>query len=440
MLTLLHLSDIHFSKKDDASQFDLNRQIRDALLTDVTSNFCGHPYDGLIVSGDIAASGKKEEYDAAKKWLSEVYSRTGLSMKVTYTIPGNHDVDRSHVGPTFPLWASHADIRRNNNPSHWHGAIETQIKKDPAQLLLNPLRTYNDFAQGCECQTTKDDLAWCHDFPKSLPLGHSLRLRGLNSALISDAEDAPGNLLVSQFQTSTFENTPGKINLTICHHPPDWLMDKQTVRIALRAFSQINLFGHEHSARVETGPTSINLFAGAMCPPRSEPLGWLPTYHVLLIDIEGEAKQPILKVKVFTRELHNYHFDRGRGEGHSDITEFSLNLPPFMFDEIGPDDLQSTDLPQASESTVEQYMKPTTASEDHHRDLVVNFFSLPTPKRYKVVSDVGLIRDGDDSLDPQTMWAEIFKRSEVELKMADLWDAIASNSTPMIQEKNPFRS
>ncbi|MBI2540118.1 MAG: metallophosphoesterase, partial [Deltaproteobacteria bacterium] len=147
MLTFIHLSDIHFSSGDDGSQFDLNQQIRNRLLADLATRPAdGAGCDALLITGDIAYSGKKEEYEIAKQFLGEVYSRTGLSMKETYVVPGNHDVDHAHVQPTFPLWASHTEIRQHASSAHWRDTIQTQLKKDPAQLLLKPLHAYNDFA------------------------------------------------------------------------------------------------------------------------------------------------------------------------------------------------------------------------------------------------------------------------------------------------------
>src|SRR5438445_8597490 len=165
MLTFIHLSDIHFSSGDDRSQFDLNQQIRKSLLDDLARRPAdGVAYDALLITGDIAYSDKKEEYEMAKQFLQEVYSQTRLSMKATYVVPGNHDVDRAHVLPTFPLWASHTEIRQHASSAHWRDTIQTQLKRDPAQLLLKPLHAYNDFAQGCACQTTAEEIAWSHYF------------------------------------------------------------------------------------------------------------------------------------------------------------------------------------------------------------------------------------------------------------------------------------
>src|SRR5438132_1141446 len=107
MLTLVHLSDIHFSPRDDLSQLDINQQIRRALIEDIEQKPAdGAAYDALLITGDIAFSGVTDDFKKAQQWLDEVFKRTGLSPAQTSVIPGNHDVDRSYVLPEFPLWDS----------------------------------------------------------------------------------------------------------------------------------------------------------------------------------------------------------------------------------------------------------------------------------------------------------------------------------------------
>jgi hypothetical protein len=54
MITFVHLSDIHFSPRDDLSQFDLDQQIRRALLEDLALKPAdGADYDGLVIHQNI---------------------------------------------------------------------------------------------------------------------------------------------------------------------------------------------------------------------------------------------------------------------------------------------------------------------------------------------------------------------------------------------------
>ncbi len=442
MLTFLHLSDIHFSRRNDASQFDLDQQIRRALIDDLGVRPEGCPqYDALLITGDIAYSGKKDEYDVAKKFLEEVYAKTDLSMKETYVVPGNHDVDRDHVQPKFPLWDSHEAIRRNANPVHWRDAIQTQLQKDPSKLLLAPFHAYNDFAQGCECETTASDLAWSHLFEPALEFDFRVRLRGLNSALISDAADAPTKLLVSAFQTAKLCDTLGEVNLVMSHHPPEWLMDKAELRETLRRFAPIVLFGHEHSVRLQADDKQMQLFAGALQPER-DAANWTPTYHIVQLAIEGTREQPQLLVRVHTRELHNFRFRGWRNEDDELVCERRFNVTPLDRDRANmataPNAIASITLsPAATMPSAETQTR--MRSTDGKRDLRVHFFQLPTPRRYEAAFTAGLLRDGDDSLDPQVMWAEVFRRADEEKKLEEFWEAVAAHTPVMKKNSNPFK-
>ena len=66
-LVFIHLSDIHFTMASDG-QFDVDADLRLALEYDVAHirpDLPG-PVAAVVVSGDIAFSGRDEEYKAAK--------------------------------------------------------------------------------------------------------------------------------------------------------------------------------------------------------------------------------------------------------------------------------------------------------------------------------------------------------------------------------------
>ena len=82
---LLHLSDLHFASKDQAtvsySQLaaDLRQQAVERL-------------DAMVVSGDLVNRADANEYDAARLFLEHVMSGFGLSARQVTLVPGNHDV------------------------------------------------------------------------------------------------------------------------------------------------------------------------------------------------------------------------------------------------------------------------------------------------------------------------------------------------------------
>ena len=75
----VHVSDIHFGQeKDDRVQIhgDVKQQlILDAK--DIVSKIAGGTAHGILVTGDIAQTGVKAEYDEAAKWLDELAASIG---------------------------------------------------------------------------------------------------------------------------------------------------------------------------------------------------------------------------------------------------------------------------------------------------------------------------------------------------------------------------
>jgi hypothetical protein len=447
MITLLHLSDIHFSPRDDLSQFDVDQQVRRALLEDLEIRPAdGAGYDGLLITGDIAFHGKLEQYKRAQGWLDEVFDRAGVSPANTYMVPGNHDVDRDYVQPEFPLWDSHVRLRDTADPVVWRDVLSKQLQKDPLHTMLAPLTGYNNFAQGYDCRTVPDQLAWQRILEKTLDDGRYIRLHGLNSALLSDKADAPGKLLVTDFQTSHFAHDPRFVDVVMCHHPPDWLMDKAAIRNVLRTFAPVALFGHEHSTRVVPDAKQVQLFAGAVQPSRRDPGDWLPTYHIVQLAVVAGNGQSELLIRIHTREFYttkSYKFLARNNEDGKPIEEYRLKLPgwkPVATSKIPVASSPNSELSSTAVSAMpftEPFMPATTDAAKH--DLLVHFFRLVTPDRYAAANEAGLLRDGDDALQPQAMWAEVFRRATDEPDgLAKFWTAVASRTPTLKDVANPF--
>ena len=87
---IIHLSDIHFSSKEDPL---IKRG--ESLFRAIKDNFLNCSFVYIVVSGDIANTGKDPEYEVALDFFSEFKER--LEKKYSSTkfrfvyIPGNHD-------------------------------------------------------------------------------------------------------------------------------------------------------------------------------------------------------------------------------------------------------------------------------------------------------------------------------------------------------------
>ena len=87
----LHISDFHLRPADQWSQ--------DVVLESMCENIKHQHYDGtefdfVLVTGDIAFSGKAEEYLMAENFFNDLQSASGVPVHRIFCVPGNHDVDR----------------------------------------------------------------------------------------------------------------------------------------------------------------------------------------------------------------------------------------------------------------------------------------------------------------------------------------------------------
>lgn len=184
----------------------------------------------------------------------------------------NHDVDRKVAGGVITKML-HQNIRGIDGPTIDLKLSEFFSDAQSASALLAPLAEYNAFAQRYGCAVTAGNPYWQRDI--ALSCGTTIRLRGLCSAYVSNAEDDKGKMILGTAYASVQRND-GVLHLTLCHHPPEWLRDQDPVEDHLSSKVHIQLFGHKHAQRVSLINHKVRLVAGAMHPDRREP-AWIST-------------------------------------------------------------------------------------------------------------------------------------------------------------------
>ena len=245
-ITWLHLSDWH------QQGGDFNRQVVcDALIADIreleqiSSDL--EKIDFIIFSGDVAFSGRKEEYQAAKKNLFEpLLEATGLSPERLFIVPGNHDLDRNHLELLPKSLETHFDSESQVN--EWL----TDIKRRDA--LLIPFRTYREFVTQFTGQEQPD-----YASIRTLEIdGKRVALLGINSALMSSRLkdksgriDDYGHLIVGepQIHDALHEIENDDLRIAVLHHPFEWLaqFDRDIIERLLRENCHFILWSHLHS-------------------------------------------------------------------------------------------------------------------------------------------------------------------------------------------------
>lgn len=438
-INFIHLSDIHFDSRD-ADHLELNSDIRGQLQNDIRSVRSQlSAVDGILIGGDIAFAGQKDEYERAAEWLKTICGLAGCSEEAVWCVPGNHDVDRTHYIKSQTVKDHHTNLRPAH-PDEVDKRITTYLRDELAvSSFFKKIEHYNDFAARFSCQSLPDPLAWSHDF--TLNDGSTLRLFGLNSTLASDPTDDMGTRrLVLGTKQSRPPEVYGVTNLVMCHHPPDWLIDGDAAHAGLNARAPVQLFGHKHAQRLEVINNSLRIASGAVHPSRDE-AGWIPRYNWLSVHVEMRGATRMLAVTVYPRVWSDQHakfkpdYDSCDGADHVD---FLLSLPAWT-----AEDLTATVNPVSVSSAVAAHGDQVLTSElteervpssvegdgsqaDAVRVLVYRYLELPHTTRLKIAQDLELYQDTDEGLRDFELFERVFQRSAAAGKQAILWNAIAT--------------
>lgn len=442
MLTFLHLSDLHITTEDAGSQFDRDLKIRQALLDDLGIE--GRTaFDAILVTGDIAYHGSADEYARAKLWFEEVRTKTKSDPEALFVVPGNHDVNQKVVYKASSLWDLHQALRDPKMSLEDRLASLEGKLKDPTLDFLAALKEYSAFAQEYGCPTSCKDLAWVQFLSegKALEDGSAVRFHGLNSALLSDGADTKANLLLGAFQFKHFCSDPRYVNVVLCHHPQNWLIDDNESNDFFRNQAHVLLSGHEHDARCYNEGGCLRVRAGAI-HPNSREAWWEPCYHVLKLSVET-MNQRELCVRVETRVWRNKdkcfaRYVQGNGlDFHEDRIPLRAWSPPVASTQ--PSTAVSIHAVPLSPVINATSMTPDAVTAAR-RKLIVHFFRVGTISRFQAAINAGVWEEGDDAFDGQERWARVFARAENRGKLDSLWEAIAAEDQTLTGQSNPFKT
>lgn len=408
-LTFVHLSDIHFVKDfSDISKYDLDKGLRHGVLKSL-QQACPElgEFDGILISGDIAYAGKVDEYTRAIAWLDEIFTLIKCDPGQLWCVPGNHDVDQS-VHKIYPtLTDSYAVLRKSERLGQ--SLQERLDNSSNGPLLFQPLQTYNEhFGAKYGCPTTCqkpfwEDTLWLND-------GSRLRIRGINSAFCSSRADHEVNapLVVGPMQT-TFLRESDVTYLTLCHHPPDWIVDKEDFQQALNADVLVQLFGHKHLHKHTKIGNSVVLSSGAVHPSRSEKQ-WNPRFYIIALEVQGTPDARSLRVSIYPRvwDKESRSFLAG-----ADLVEI-LDLPPW--------------------AAVTAPTTPATGKESmpivaNRKQLLHQFMLLPYHTQLSILHRLNLFSEEEMFSMPDTqLFVASFERAKQKNLVDALWEAIETEA------------
>ena len=430
----LHMSDIHLREEEIQRNLDRDMDLRNELVRDVQKlrGMAFGRLDGVLLTGDIAFGGKTIEFTSARDWLDEIRGEFGFPQAAVWCVPGNHDVDRTIIEGSRNRKTTRELIRRGGEEraaQELHDLLKDEISNT---ILLEPLRAFNEsFAAGFQCNTRFPELSWTD----TLPLGDRYRivLTGLNSAVISDRNDdhEQRRLVLGLKQIHSIRRQPGDIHVSLCHHPPRWLLDRSDVEAFLNTRTTLQLFGHEHDRAIRRVDDSVQVFAGALHPQRDEEQ-WEPSYNLIEIGLSDHNRSTQVQIRIWPRKW-NAESTEFRSATATEDKPIEFQLPIREALSIGHYEHDLEPSLEASEPTAEGDQPPSVRTvtvqeaEQMPRDIVYLFFSLPLTERLRIALELGLYRDEDTTVDAAEMGRRVFLRAREQDKLDLLAARITQN-------------
>lgn len=283
IISILQLSDIHF-KSSNNSILEKIDKIFHAIKNEVDNS----NYLFITFTGDIAFSGKKEEYLIAESFLknltSKISSYKKIDIKYVFTA-GNHDCDFSDDGIRDILIKSVLD--------------GTEITNDIIDNCTKIQKNYFEFIK----KFNSDIIIENNIFSRyEYSIGsHKIAFNSYNLAWASKKKEVQSNIIYPSniLDKNDISNENFNITISLFHHPLHWLQHDniRQFKELINSTSNIVMTGHEHtfSAKKESLIDTLEhieyIEAGALQDSSNQDNS---SFNLLTIDLQNN-KQDILE-------------------------------------------------------------------------------------------------------------------------------------------------
>jgi metallophosphoesterase superfamily enzyme len=300
---VVHISDIHFGQEND-QRVHIHHDVKKQLIADakyVVKDELEGNAAAILVTGDIAHSGVKEQYTVAGEWLDALAEAVGCKQNQVQMVPGNHDLDRKKTSKG----AEHLlDLIRAGGPEVYEEVINSPT--DRAALFAR-FEDFERFCWGYRCELNGEAKA-ATNLQITLAPGRSIRFIRMNSSLLchgKEKDDKP-ELVLGERQF-IIDRDEGVENVVLIHHPLNWYKDSDAVKTYMNSRARVLITGHEHEPNVKVVEADedadlMMLAAGATVPFKSDDIytfsynviefEWDPVNDDLIVTIHPRAWNP----------------------------------------------------------------------------------------------------------------------------------------------------
>jgi len=237
----LHISDLHFQEGDAYERDSVLRALIDACREDAL--FESQP-DFVICSGDIAFSGRPEQYLLATAFFDELLVALKLGRERLFVVPGNHDIDR-RAGSALvrTLKSEEESVRFFAEVPIAHVSSRQSAYAAWYNEFFNGIRTFS--------------LGGSFNQPTSLNVGKSVvEIVEFNTAIFCLDDNDAGKLWLGRRCLSDVPNREKAdelLRIAVMHHPISWLSEVEQVNIKSSLHDKFDIVarGHLHKNEIE---------------------------------------------------------------------------------------------------------------------------------------------------------------------------------------------
>ena len=231
---VLHLSDIHIRSSQDPI-LSKGGEIGACVFSELSDASVVF----IVVSGDIAFSGKSDEYKAARGLFNSIREKVHSDRQVPVhfvLIPGNHDCDFSIGGKPRQLTLNAV----REDPS--------QLDEDVIRLGVSVQAEFKSFADSFQTADESrfgDDLWTGHRFTVE---NKEIVFDAINVAWCSNLQEEPGTLIFPVDRYKDRSNEASDLRISILHQPLNWFNQStyHPFRQLVRQLANVVISGHEH--------------------------------------------------------------------------------------------------------------------------------------------------------------------------------------------------
>lgn len=326
MVNFLHISDLHYDKKDEEQG-----KIIDAFLDDLTEIGKNRSVDFVVFSGDLVGIPTEECFmDVDTYFVNPLMEKLGIPKDRFIMVPGNHEVQKLNEVGEQDREKNLKDMIKSSNKIN---DLINDLLDGKSKEYITKLNNYNSYISNIYSTESTDFIheynSFCsvHYFQKAnLKIG----IACFNTCLscFGKASTESVNKIIfgkRQIEFAINKLRDGDIKIAVFHHPIEWLSsyEMDSIQESLIKEFDIILTGHNH-ADVARGKgrdknTSLSNVAGYLYI-KGKTDSKYSYFNFNIIDNEKSISGKICYKKFFSKkeafDIDNSEYEKGEKPFH----------------------------------------------------------------------------------------------------------------------------